>query len=406
MENNAKVNSGRRQRYRHTPLAHIEATMLTVAGADFGAHQETYAVATDWHDTRLSQHHRYTSGQPLWSTTTTEHQVSRQETSLPVEQHGGEENDGPEPLLAPYLACARYKKGGEALSRLRNYLQRTDRAVRTVFQTQEHGACFLATTTPDAASVVSRDLESFGLWSFGAFPSVLKLAPGLLEHEDAHEQQGHSESHLLEAGMGGKRSRRENAPQSQQQHSNQPRKIEDLQRLTTIHGYTMRHDHVKGLNLELTPGILPASSSSEKSRDSPTSTTHAGDSAIDRSVAADALTRRLQDGLLSESLDLYGINFWSDRSMFDEHVERAGARALRARQWSRAARVVHFEDSVEGGEENGRIVPAGERCGWDSVRFHHAGDDLLLVLGTLTRRRVHAVGIKTVVCSSLFAVGI
>eukprot|EP00903_Cladosiphon_okamuranus_P006848 g6670.t1 len=128
-------------------------------------------------------------------------------------------------------------------------------------------------------------------------------------------------------------------------HSNGPG------RLRTRHGAMMRKDNVEGLSVELAPGTLPA-----------------------HSWETHLYIKGLLRDLLSESIDLHATNFWSDPAMAEgEHLATPGGAAL-WEDWSKAATVVH-------GLSEAASTSPGDICSWNSVRVHHAGDDLLLVSG-------------------------
>ena len=176
---------------------------------------------------------------------------------------------------------------------------------------ERHGACFVVTASQEDATTILDNRTECGLESFAPFPSALKIAPGLLEH-------GHSD------GPG---------------------------RLSVRHGLMMRKDNAEGLSVDLAPGTLPANS-----------------------WEANVFIQGVMDDLMSESLDLYTTNVWSDPAMAEgEHLATPEG-AARGQGWSRAAAVVH------GLSEEARTSP-GDICSWTSVRVHHAGDDLLLVSG-------------------------
>ena len=110
-------------------------------------------------------------------------------------------------------------------------------------------------------------------------------------------------------------------------------------------------DSVQGLMVELSPGTLPA-----------------------RSFEANTFIGDLLGGLMSESVDLHAGNFWSDPSMLGgEHLARPEG-ALRGREWSRAATVVHKLSAMA------EATP-GDVCSWGNIDVHHASDDVLLVSG-------------------------
>lgn len=371
--------NGKQQHHLHTPLASIEATMLTTAGADFAGDQVAYATATNWHEARLLHHHHLHRRQLLeqqpHGESNTDYLRPRSQPNTDFSTTSSRVGDNEQ--LAPYLACAEYKNGGKALGRLQTHLhRRRGHGVRSASHTVEYGACFLATATVAEASEVSNDLEAFGLSSFGAFPSMLKLVPGLLNYDGG----------IVDLA------RQEEEVRIYQQQQQRPKGSKT--RLTTTHGYTMRHPNVNGLNVELSPGILPeargvsAAARAEKNRRHPHNNDNRSgpdrDSKTDALRTAEMFTERLKGKLMSHSLQLFDANFWSDASAVEEDgdivLHPAGPGALRAREWQRAAAAVREAD------RDGMNGP-GEACGWDAVRFHHAGDDLLLVTGKRERTR-------------------
>lgn len=217
----------------------------------------------------------------------------------------------------PYLACAGDGNGGsEAFARLQRFL--SPGAVRPVFVSGEHGTCFVATAShSQAVAFVANEEDQLGLASFAPFPSALKLAPSLLEH-----------------GAGGAA-------------NDKPKG-----RLDAIHGAPMRRGTPEGLTVELSPGTLPTNSEA-------------------RSFINDLL-----GDLMAPSIDLHANNFWSDPASKHTYGNAEVGSAMRMRNWSRAAMVVHELS------ESGRTSP-GDICAWDTVGAHHAGDDLLLVSGVL-----------------------
>eukprot|EP00904_Undaria_pinnatifida_P011000 jgi/Undpi1/702/HiC_scaffold_10.g04166.m1 len=212
---------------------------------------------------------------------------------------------------APHLVCTEYSRGRGTISRLEQFL--SPEAVRPVAHSSAHGACFFVTASDAEARALS-DNPEFGLLSISPFPSALKVAPGVLEHGDNRDQASQS--------SGG---------------------------LTTIHGQSIRMGNVEGLNLELSPGTLPA-----------------------HSPQAGVFIAQLLSDLMSESIDLHSSNVWSDPAMENsEHLTTPGG-ALRRKEWSMAATLVHELS------ESGRTTP-GDICSWGSISVHHAANDLLLV---------------------------
>ena len=216
---------------------------------------------------------------------------------------------------APHLVCTEYSRGGETFSRLQEFL--SPNALRPVAHSRAQGACFFVTASHNEARALS-DNPYFGLTSISPFPSALKVAPGVLEHGVSRDQASQSPG-----------------------------------RLATTHGQSMRMYNVEGLNLELSPGTLPA-----------------------HSPQAGVFIAELLDGLMSESINLHAANVWSDPLAANgEHLTTPGG-ALLGRDWSMAATLVH-ELSV-----SGRTKP-GDICSWGSISMHHAASDLLLVSGAL-----------------------
>ena len=219
-------------------------------------------------------------------------------------------------VRAPHLVCTEYSRGGETISRLQEFL--SPEAVQPVAHSSASGACFLVTASHTEAQALS-DNPDFGLTSISPFPSDLKVAPGVLEHADSGPDQ-------VNQSPG---------------------------RLTTTHGQSMRMNNVEGLNLELSPGTLPA-----------------------HSLQARMYIADLLDDLMSESINLHATSIWSDPVAADGEHLTTPAGILREREWSSSATLVH-ELSV-----SGRTTP-GDICSWGSISMHHAANDLLLVSGAL-----------------------
>lgn len=289
----------------YPPLTLFERDLLTTARADFEGNAGAFAAATHWSQQLLS---------------------------------GGQEAQ-----VAPHLACAQDGNGRSALSRLQNVFGGGGtRAVTSASfsTTTGHGACFIATASHAQASAIMADPAEYGLASIGPFPSMLKLAPGLLEHPKpsqniAAEPEGEKEitSKIAKQDQNGGR-------------------------LATTHGHRMKMKNVEGLTVELSPGVLPA-----------------------HDFAAGQFINELLEGLMSDSLDLHASNFWSDPTMLEGesgHLTRPEG-ALRAREWTRAAEVVHNLSSSAG--EAASAPSPGEICSWDGIFVHHADNDILLVSG-------------------------
>lgn len=262
----------------------IQQTLLTTANLDFDG-EDAFQQATAWSTNRV------------------------RDGSLP----------------SPYLACSPYGNGQQAAASLRSVL--SPNMVRPVSSTRTHGACFMVTASHAEAEAVSK---GFAWSSFGAFPAALKIAPGLLEHNDCSDS-----AEIGECPTG---------------------------RLSTMHGVSMRAGSVSGLAVELSPGTLAEHDAAEAE-------------AYISSVSAD----------LMSTTDLYANNFWSDPEMARGiHLSSPGG-ATRGREWSRAAAVVH------GLSDAGNTLPA-DICSWDTVVFHQAAADVLLVAGEVFFRLCRSLG--------------
>eukprot|EP00752_Nemacystus_decipiens_P004360 g3984.t1 len=261
----------------------FEGALRTTAKADFGGHSKAFEEATAWDGVRLSD--------------------------SPSPSRGGALNDQGEQPRAPHLCCVDYQHGREAYSLLKGQL--SPGAVRPVANSEQHGACYVVTASHEDTTAILENSAEFGLQSFGPFPSALKIAPGILEHDQGN---GHG-------------------------------------RLGARHGALMRKDNAEGLSVELAPGTLPA-----------------------HSWQASSFIQDLIVDLMSESMDLHATNFWSDPAKVEREHLATPEGAARARDWSKAAVVVHGLSEAAG------TSPA-DICSWDSVRVHHAGNDLLLVSG-------------------------
>lgn len=220
---------------------------------------------------------------------------------------------------APHLACADYGQGRRAMKKLEGFL--SEAAIRRASNSKDDGTCVFATASSSEAATVSQDLEAYGLTSFGPVPSALKLAPGLLSHE---------------------RKPRDSAG-AQQHH----------ERLATTHGKRMRFENVVGLDVALSPGVLPI-----------------------KDRRAGAFISDLLDGLMAASVDLHANNFWSDASLPEDlRADPWAGAALRSWEWRRAADVVHELSTEVGGPTPGDV------CSWGDLRVHHAGSDFLMIKG-------------------------
>ena len=221
-------------------LSLLESAVRTTANQDFDGYDSAYKATTYWDQGRLRDNADHNK-------------------------------------RAPYLACAEYGNGREAMTRLKERL--SPDAVRFASHSSESGACFIATASYEEAKAISEQPEQFRLSSMGPFPSAVKLAPGLLDYNDGDDYE---------------------------------------ERLATTHGVRMSMANVVGLSIELAPGTLRM-----------------------HSAEVIPFISTLLNDLTSKSMDLHTGNVWSDPTMAkaDHRLTQGGAR--RAQEWTRAADVVH-----------------------------------------------------------------
>lgn len=213
-----------------------------------------------------------------------------------------------------HIACAEYGSSLPARSRLVELL--AVGCVRPLSNHKEHGACFIVTASPEQAAELRETPAAYGLRLFFPLPSVAKVAPGLLDH-------GNSDA-------------------------------KDLERLQTTYGDRVRiTNNVHGLSLGLSPGVLPSQDVG----------------------SVHQWTSNLRSRLMSDSVNLHAANFWSDPAMLEFH-EASPEGALRAREWTRAADVVHQLSSKDGPS------PA-QICSWHGIGIHHISDDHVIITGMI-----------------------
>lgn len=231
--------------------------------------------------------------------------------------------DGGEGFRAPYIACADYSDGHRALASLETAFSKS--ATHRVSNNEADGSCFIVTASPTAGTALSQSPEMFSLVSAAPFLPSLKLATGMVDHgldTPPHLRNADAEAANRSA------------------------------RLRSTYGEAVSLEHVRGLSVRLSPGVLPAGGS-----------------------LAPAFVRDWHADLMSEGVTLETMSFWSDPG-----ADRRLQDKTRVREWSRAATVVDGMAS-----EYGR--PAGEICKLGGLRMHHVGDDLLLVEGEKLRRQ-------------------
>lgn len=315
-------------RLPHPPLNLLEGALLTGAREEFEGNQEAYEAAASWTLQRLSGTEEG-SKRRNWNSRSIPHFACADNKDTAAHGATDQQRRRPSQLVEDLLSAG---------------------SVRMVSHIRAQGlSCFVATATAEQVAVLeAAGLETLGLRNFGPFPTVLKIAPGLLQIQDgpttARDNSGTDATTTRDRDSASRR-------------------------LSVIHGEVARMDNVGGLTVELSPGVLPK-------RD------------FD---VADSLIADILDGLLSPSNDLHANAYWSSSrgglsAAEDGITIGAGsypsASALRIREWTRAANVVRSLTS-SGREEGGGAVTAGDVCSWDSIRLHHPDRDSLTVTGGL-----------------------
>ena len=119
---------------------------------------------------------------------------------------------------APYVVCAEYSEGREALDSLETNFNTS--VLHRVSNSEMSGSCFIMTASPSAAADMLSAPAIFSLLSAVPFLPSLKLASGMLDHEsDVSDRSG---------------------------------------RLRSTYGKRVSPGDVRGLSARLSPGILPA----------------------------------------------------------------------------------------------------------------------------------------------------
>ena len=173
---------------------------------------------------------------------------------------------------APYIACAEYSNGRQALNSLETNFGKS--AIHRVSNSVTDGSCFIVTASSSAATDFLSAPDTFSLLSAGPFLPSVKLASGLLDHgPDVADRAG---------------------------------------RLRSTYGAHVSPDSgVRGFSVRLSPGILPLA---------------AGES------VAGGFVRSWHDDLM-QTVSVKGTSFWSDpdadRSALDETRVREWSRAAR-----------------------------------------------------------------------------
>ena len=98
--------------------------------------------------------------------------------------------------------------------------------------------------------------------------------------------------------------------------------------------------------------------------------------------AADTFTVDLKESVMSGSLDLRQINFWSDAD--GDHTS-GPAGAVRTWEWKKAAEVVRGLTNADG-----QSPTPGDVCTWGGLNVHYAGSDTLLITGDINHFTLRA----------------
>lgn len=214
----------------------------------------------------------------------------------------------PQSFLSP---CTKYGYGGEALFELGKFLDVN--SAHRLSNSPSQGSCFILSASSTVAATISKNLDSYRLSQFVLWPSVLKLAPGLLDHEA--DPVGPS-------------------------------------RLSTTYGYRTRLSNVRGLEVELSPGILHDHTSSE------------------------SFVVHLQDSLMSNLLDLRDTSFSTNSKLFHSSYvnhRTIPATAKRALDWSTAADLVHDDTSKDRAARS-----PGNVCSWEKLLVRRSSGSLII----------------------------
>ena len=154
---------------------------------------------------------------------------------------------------APYIVCAEYNDGRQALNSLETTFGKS--AIHCVSNSETDGSCFIVTASSSAATDMLSAPESFSLLSAGPFLPSMKLASSLLDHGS--------------------------------DVSDRP------ERLRSTYGEHVSPGNIRGLSVRLSPSILPAN-------------------AVE-SIARDFV--RGWHGDLMQTVSVQGTSYWSDPGM-------------------------------------------------------------------------------------------
>lgn len=277
---------------------------------------------------------------------------------------------------AAYLACTpRDFPDGLAVLRRLQALSSSESTVRLVSSSDEYGICFFVTATPEQAEYIRSSCPLFsngGSGTWMPYPSTLKLAPGLLDHEGAFasdSSDGNNRSGDDKGDRGtGKGKAGDSSPSA---------------RLTTTYGKSLKFPRddgrfsspINGLTIQLAPGILPATS--RRRRETEQDTT----GVTEWFENGEQILDEWLEELMANSLNIYETNFWSSESgavATSNGLESSREDALLPREWNRAAEVLH---NLGGGVGAGEGPTVGSACSWHNIYVFHTDDDLLTLRG-------------------------
>ena len=122
--------------------------------------------------------------------------------------------------LAPYLVCAEWGHGREALGFLQETFSPT--SIHPVCHSQDHGSCFMVSASP--ATLTFDVIDEAGVITAVPLHPSLKLSPDLLDHKLGENGYEHHDPYTS---------------------------------LHTTSGKSMVQENTRGLTIRLTPGALP-----------------------------------------------------------------------------------------------------------------------------------------------------
>lgn len=332
-------------RFQYPPLSVIQGTLITSAEKAFNRDEGAFFSSVDWHRrTKLNADDRI--------------------------HHP-----------AAYLACTP-PDFPDSLAVLRHLqaLSSSESTVRVVSSSEEYGICFFVTATPEKAEYIRSSCPLFsngGSGTWMPYPSTLKLAPGLLDHEgtfawDSNGGNDRSGDHNGDRRRTGKGKAGDSFPSV---------------RLTTTYGKSLKFPRddgrfsspINGLTIQLAPGVLPATNRRRRETEQDT----AGVTAWFEN--GEQILEEWLEELMADSLNIYETNFWSSESGaiatsngLEDGITSSREDALLPREWIRAAEVLHELGGGVGAEEGPTV---GSACSWHNIYVFHTDDDLLTLRG-------------------------